>query len=56
MDRRTGRSEMHTRATQMQIVFRIAPHQCDAARRLGQHILDQRAREPEPPVIALNGP
>lgn len=56
MHRRPGCAKMHIIARQMQIMLGVAGMQGNVARGHGQHILDQRARETQAAIIALNRP
>ena len=56
MDRSASGAIMHIGPGQMQVVLGIAGIQGEVARGHRQHILDQSARKPDPPVIAQNRP
>ena len=55
MNRRPGGAIMHPAARQQQIMLRVLTMQRDVARRLGQHVIDQRPRKAYPAIITSNG-
>ena len=55
MHRGPGGAVMHAGPRKAQVMGRIAAAEGDFPIGLGQHVLDQRARKAQPPVLALNG-